>query len=607
MKKAKQIKEILLYNIKSLIGFEFFFKLVTFLIFTPLFLNLFNLIVKSMGYSYLTFENVLSFLSHPLTLISLITLLMLMTIYTMFDVTTIIIILDQSYHKKKVKILDAVKVSLNQCRGLFHVRNLPLIFMILFLIPFLNLGIASGYISTIRIPEFIMDYIKSNSRLMLLFTVVVILLVFLLLNWMYSIHYMVLEGDSFKDARKKSNETGKGHHIKDLVFLVIIQFLITLAYAVFVLFGILLIMLINRILGGIILIKSIISTIIWLFIAVSFALFTVLSTPISYAVISVLFYSHKEEQEEEIAPFVIHANGDDSKSYRHLNIAIALIAVLALILGTVFTYGLYKGEYTLDIINVHTTEVTAHRGASVSNPENTMSAFKGAKELGADWIELDVQQTKDGEIIVIHDTNFKRTTGVDKNTWELTYEEVQKLDAGSFFDNSFKGEKIPLLSEVIDFAKENNIKLNIELKPTGHETDFEKNVVDIIEEKDFKNDCVVTSQIYEVLENVKAYNEDIRTVYVMSLAYGDLTSFTAADSFSIEARSITSSLVEKLHREGKEVYAWTLNTEDNIGKMVDLNVDNIITDNITLARETIDLAKTSNLVNEYIKLLERIL
>ena len=147
-----------------------------------------------------------------------------------------------------------------------------------------------------------------------------------------------------------------------------------------------------------------------------------------------------------------------------------------------------------------------------------MVAFREAKNLGANWIELDVQMTKDNQLIVIHDSSFKRTTGVDKNTWELTLEEVKELDAGSFKDKKFQGEKIPTLEEVIIFAKENNIKLNIELKPTGREENFEETVIDLINKYNFKNDCVITSQIYEVLEKVKKYDKTIETVYVMSLA-----------------------------------------------------------------------------------------
>jgi len=92
-------------------------------------------------------------------------------------------------------------------------------------------------------------------------------------------------------------------------------------------------------------------------------------------------------------------------------------------------------------------------------------------------VVADSRRARDGKIIVMNDTNFKRTAGVNKHAWELTYEEIKDFDVGSFKDKKFKGEHVPLLEEVIKFAKENNIKLNIELKPTGHEENFEKNVI----------------------------------------------------------------------------------------------------------------------------------
>ena len=277
-----------------------------------------------------------------------------------------------------------------------------------------------------------------------------------------------------------------------------------------------------------------------------------------------------------------------------------------MVLGTIFTYGLHLGKYNLNIEYARTTEVTAHRGASADYPENTMSAFEGAEELGADWIELDVQQTKDGEIIVMHDTSFKRTTGLNKNTWELTWEEVAGLDAGSFFGPDHAGEGIPRLGQVVEFARDHLIKLNIELKPTGHETDLEKSVVDIVAEHDFLEQCVITSQVYGVLERVKDYNAEVTTVYVMSLAYGNITDLEAADHFSVEAANVTENLVDRVHGQGKQLYAWTVNTQAGIRRMVELGVDNVITDNVALAKEIIYAEKTSDLISEYIKLLEKI-
>lgn len=99
---------------------------------------------------------------------------------------------------------------------------------------------------------------------------------------------------------------------------------------------------------------------------------------------------------------------------------------------------------------------------------------------------------------------------------------------------------------------------------------------------------------------------EIETVYVMGLAYGDILTLDKADNFSIEATSVTKNIVKKVHNEGKEIYVWTVNTEENIRKMIDLNVDNIITDDIVLAKDIIYSSKTSNVINEYIKLVENL-
>lgn len=104
---------------------------------------------------------------------------------------------------------------------------------------------------------------------------------------------------------------------------------------------------------------------------------------------------------------------------------------------------------------------------------------------------------------------------------------------------------------------------------------------------------------------MKSCDSRIPTAYVMSIAYGDISLLTAADHFSIEATSVTEKLVSDVHNAGKELYAWTVNTEENIRRMVALNVDNIITDDVSLAKECIFLSKTSNAVEEYAKWLAR--
>ena len=533
----KNLKNMITYNFKTLIGFEIIYKVLTSIIFIPLFLKIFNLIVTITGFDYLTFENVVSFIINPLTIIMLITLLVLITFYTLIDISTIIVILDCSYQKKKISMKEAFIISCNKAFKIFKKKNLLLAFIIIFLIPFLHIGISSSVISTIAIPEFIMDYINSN-------------------NFLY------------------------------LITIALTQLSVSITYFIFIVLGLITLVILSKIFKNINILGSITYTITWLFIALIFIILTLLSTPISYGSISALYYKHKELNKEEIKHIKV-TKEEIKNNNPKFNIFKYLVIILTIISCTILTYSALNNELTLNVDYERTLEVTAHR-----------SAFRGAKELGADWIELDVQQTKDKKIIVLHDTNLKRTTGVNKNTWETTYDEIKDLDAGSFFSKEYSEERIPLFEEVVKYAKENNIKLNIELKPTGNETDFESSVVDIIKSNSFEDMCVITSQVYEVLENVKKVTNDIETVYVMSLAYGDITSLTSADNFSIEASSINKKLVNDVHKANKKLYGWTVNTEENINKMIDLNVDNIITDDIPLAKKIIDNRQPKNLIQK---------
>ncbi len=598
-----KLKNIFHYNFKNMLKFEFIFKLLTIIIFSPLFLKLFNLIMNITGFPYLTKENFFSFLSNPLTIIMLILLFILMTFYSLFDIGVIIVLIDGSYQKKTIALKEAIKYSFKRALKVFQLKNILMIFLVIFLIPFLNIGIGANLISSIKIPEFIMEYIHANQTLFFFFIILIIFLIGLLLRWIYSLHYYFLEDCSFRKATIKSKNLSKHHHLKDLLKIGLTQFLIIIIYLLFIAIEILIIILINKVFNHFDILNSFLITITWLIILLSLIIYSILSTAVSYTILSVLFYQHKTESKEDIHYVSL---AEEKVEKKKKNLVVTIITFIILIILTCLTYLIINGKLNLNIEYVRTMEVTAHRGASVLYPENTMQAFIGAKDLGADWVELDVQQTKDNYIIVIHDSNFKRTAGVNLNTWEATLSDIQKLDVGSFKDKKFKGEPVPLLEDVIKWAKENNMKLNIELKPTGYEDNFEQNVADIIEKYHFEKDCVITSQVYEVLENFKKVNKDITTAYVTALAYGDVTKLEAADYFSVEASSVTKSMVSRVHNEGKQIYAWTVNTKENMNKMIELNVDNIITDDPTLAKNLIYSSKSSNLITELIKGIDKI-
>ena len=597
----KSISNMIKFNLGTLIKFEILYKLVLSIILMPFAILGFNISMKLTGYTYLTIENIFSYLLNPITLIILFLIIVYLTVVTVFDISSIIVLFDISYSKEKIGIKDLIKLSLNKCKKLFSLKNFSVSFLVLFLIPFLNIGIGTNVISSIKIPEFILDYINSNFVLTLMCSIIYLFLLSVLLKWLYSLNYMILENKSFKEARKSSKKLIKGSKTVDILKILLVQIITSLIYIVFMLLGIFIIILFSKIFNKANLIESIFITFVWLFIVICLILSSFISNTISYATISALFYNHKIKINEKINHINYKKIVEDKKQNRIVKYLVTVVVILVFIASSLFTYQIITGKSNLNIEYVRNMEITAHRGASVKYPENTMAAFIGAKKLDADWIELDVQQTKDRQIVVSHDTNLLRVTGVNKDIIKMNYSEIVKLDAGSFFNKKFKGEKIPLLSEVLEFAKTNNIRLNIELKPTGEEIDFEKQVVDLIKEYDFENRCVITSQIYNVLENVKKVDKEIKTVYVMSIAIGNITDAKYADAFSVEASNVNPNLVRTVHNKGKELYAWTVNTEESINKMIDMNVDNIITDNIELGKELVKKSKSSDLISEFIK------
>lgn len=264
--------------------------------------------------------------------------------------------------------------------------------------------------------------------------------------------------------------------------------------------------------------------------------------------------------------------------------AFALTLVIAAEGG--YLYSLSAQGPQTDSLSRTTAAVTAHRGGAKMAPENTLSALAYSVESMSDYAEIDVQETKDGQIVLLHDNNLKRTTGMKKNIWELTLAEVEQLDAGIKFNKNFRGEKIPTLAEAIEFA-DGKINLNIEIKYNGHNKNIVRKVVKIITDHGFEESCVLTSMNYGFLKEAKRLNPNIRTGYTMTMRYGDLSDLTAADVFSVKHTYISEAFVEEVHALGKEIYAWTLNYRGDMKRMLDCGVDNIITDDPELVHQVL--------------------
>ena len=268
---------------------------------------------------------------------------------------------------------------------------------------------------------------------------------------------------------------------------------------------------------------------------------------------------------------------------KHILVALG-ICLIGVIIGTILLIPVVQEDIASIDKPVY---VTAHRGSSGRAPQNTISAFVAAIEDEADYAELDVQETRDGVVVVLHDTNLHHVGGVDANIWELNYSELQEIDVGTSFSPEFAGERVPTLEEVIDVTK-GKVKLNIELKLNGHEKNLVENTVRIVEEKGIEDECVISSLDYNALKEVRTLNHDLRIGMIIAAVIGDYSKLDV-DFYSVEPNLVlTKKFMRDAHDDNKEVHIWTLNPKADVSGYVDLGVDNIINDYPVMVQELLN-------------------
>ena len=156
-----------------------------------------------------------------------------------------------------------------------------------------------------------------------------------------------------------------------------------------------------------------------------------------------------------------------------------------------------------------------------------------------------VQETRDGVLVLAHDSSLRRTTGRNGRLADLDYAELAQLDAGSWFSKEYAGEPVPTLQEAVEFCK-GRIFMNIELKSLGDGSALPERVAALVEENDMLEQCVITSTSLKYLRRVKEANPEIRTGYIVSAAYGDYYKEEYVDFISMLSTSLSARLVLSL-------------------------------------------------------------
>lgn len=264
-------------------------------------------------------------------------------------------------------------------------------------------------------------------------------------------------------------------------------------------------------------------------------------------------------------------------------------------------------KVTADQAEALTPRTVAHRGASAYAPENTLAGADKADQLDIDWVENDVQRTKDGELVVVHDETLDRTTNVeevfpDRAPWKVgdfTAEELAQLDAGSWFAPEFAGERVPTLKSFLDRISENGQKLLLEIKKPELYPGIEKEIIEELRTEGWlragkRDDLAIQSFDADSMRSIHALAPRVTTGFLGTPAVSELTTYAGfVDQINPRYTEVTKEYVQAVkqvqgvHGKPFEVYSWTVDDGPTAVSLVEMGVDGVISNRPDVVREAI--------------------
>lgn len=577
----------------TLLAFELIYKLAASFVVLPFVIWLITKVSFVSGFKIISTENLLGVIFSPLVIVTFFLLVIVLGAFTIFEISFVTLCYTQAENNKAISFRRMIKTALGDSRRVFRVKNLIFVPFFFILIPASNSAIISSLISGYPTGNFIISRVLSNDKLIMLAVAVLIIAALFILLYSFVFFEYCLYDSSARGAFKGAKKLLKGSKrkmlfvcgINSIIYSLVILFFKELVYII---------------LSVIIFLFSHNTKLYALLLTINTSVKNILDfvvpSMIVICVYSVLcaYYFKLIGEKHMVLPRAFEPRFADNAKR---NTRIAIFSLVICLCG-VFGYSFMTARANIAGFMGDNTIVMAHRGASKDAPENTIPAFEKAVEMKADFIELDVQETSDGAVVVTHDVNTKRVTGYNEFVWNMTLDEIKQLDAAHYF-GGYENVEIPTLSEVFD-AVGGKIKFNIELKYNRHTQNLAKSVADIITQYGLENDCVITSSKKEALKDMKEVMPDIPCGYILSVSIGKYYDLDYADFFSLDLNYVTKKSLSNCHKVGKPVNAWTVNDTDSMEKMIALGVDSIITDEPLKARTVITASQDPLSILDYL-------
>ena len=559
-----------------------FFRLVSAGILVPVIGVLAAVAISISGQSALTDQDIAHFLVTPAGGIVGLTMLSLLLVSSVLDVAMMTVILRSGQLHTLAALATAIGFILRAITALARFAANLLIRLLVISIPFLLFSLT---IYLLLLQDYDINYYISNkpSEFLLatvLITIAAVILASILLRrlfaWAMTLHLILFDDQPVAAAFRESDEAMRGKRLA-LFSRVCIWLLVRLLVASFLAFvAVLALAILPDMLGTRLpLIAGVLIVVL--------LLWTTLDLMVSAVANGALADLLNDNFNQALAGRQI---GKEVKPGAEFSWKSPVAAALAACIGLAMASAAVGGVLLDNIQADHEVAIIGHRGAAGSRPENTLAAVKKAIEDGADWVEIDVQETADGEVVVIHDSDFMKAAGVNLKVWNATMQDLADIDIGSRFDPIYADQRPPLLRDVLSIAKD-RVQVLIELKYYGHDIDLEKRVIQLVEEADMADQIATMSLKYAAVKKMRRLRPDWRTGVLAATSIGNLSGLQG-NFIAINLGKVSRPMLKRAQAAGKDVYAWTVNDPITMSRMMSMGVDGLITDKPELARQVME-------------------
>ena len=568
-------------NWKSFLGIHIAVHVFSLVVLTPLATLMIGWLILASGQTALKDEDILFFALSPT---GSVVLLLVAGLYTSVVIIQMATMITAGYQVSLGQAINPARVArfmLSKIWPLFRLALLMIGRTVLIAAPFLA---VCALIFNLFLTEFDINYYLANKPAVFWWAGILILLCLLTMagfllrifsGWFLALPLLILNGESPYEALRKSRRSTVALRFPITMSLLVL-FLVNFGLLAFVSLladlgvdGVLVLagdslQLMAYLLGGLL--------VVWVLanVAVTFLGNSILSLLILYTFNRYIGASGNDFLDEK--PGLAHS----ARVFRVSAIGMAGTALI-LSLAAGLTISITMDSFDLE----QHTQIIAHRGASAHAPENTLAAMELAIEDGADWVEIDVQETRQGDVVVIHDSDLKKIGGSGLNVFETPLAQLQSVDIGSWMDPSFSDQRIPTLQQLLALCK-NRINVVIELKYYGREKRLEERVVNIVEAAGMQDQIAVMSLSYAGIQKIKSIRPEWKVGLLSSVALGDITRLEV-DFFAINAKFASRAFLRRVHRRKREVMVWTVNDPIGMSAMMSKGINGIITDKPGLA------------------------